>query len=257
MRRAAVSLVLSLLPTLLLPACASTPRTVPDAPQRVGDVDYEQIAPGVWVHTTYLSSSQWGLVPCNGLIVRGQQGAVIIDTGCSDADMAKISDWAARYVAPVAGVVITHAHEDSLGGIDEAHRRGLPTIAHARTQELAGLEGHAVPTRGFHQLYDLRAFGINGECFYPGVGHSPDNTVVWLEDAGVLFGGCFVRPGDAQGMGNTADADLSQWPLSIQRALDRYADVAIVVPGHGAPGDAGLLAHTHQLLRQRARAEAE
>jgi metallo-beta-lactamase class B len=74
--------------------------------------------------------------------------------------------------------------------------------------------------------------------------------MVWLPAGGVLFGGCAVRPADATTLGNTAHADLKAWTGAIQRALERYGNAEVVVPGHGAKGGPELLRHTLSLLRR-------
>src|SRR6185295_3616589 len=73
------------------------------------------------------------------------------------------------------------------------------------------------------------------EVFYPGPAHTRDNIVVWLPDSRVLFGGCAVRAATS-GLGNVADADLTAYPASIRRVLERYPAAEVVVPGHGDVG---------------------
>ena len=242
--------------TALLPACSTTPshaRTAPTAPN-AGDVLIEQIAPDVWMHTTYMTLPEWGTFPSNGLIVRGDSGCIVIDTGCSPDDMAKVCEWTENSIGPVLAAVITHSHNDCIGGIDEAHARNIQTIALEETILFAKEAGVTTPNVSFQDQYTLEAFGIAGECFYPGPGHTTDNIVVWLEDSRVLFGGCLVRPGDAQTLGNVADADIAQWPNSINTLIQRYPDVQIVVPGHMSAGDRELLEHSHALTKSHAEA---
>ena len=74
--------------------------------------------------------------------------------------------------------------------------------------------------------------------------------MVWVPEAEVLFGSCAVRSPDFPGTSNTADADLAGWPVAIGRVQKRYPHAKIVVPGHGAPGDASLLSHTIRLFEQ-------
>jgi metallo-beta-lactamase class B VIM len=70
----------------------------------------------------------------------------------------------------------------------------------------------------------------------------------WIPDAGILFGGCAVRAASANSLENVAHADLTQWAKTLRRAQERYGAARIVVPGHGDPGDVGLLAHTLSLF---------
>jgi metallo-beta-lactamase class B len=81
-----------------------------------------------------------------------------------------------------------------------------------------------------------------------GPGHTEDTIVVWLPDVEVLFGGCLVRSATAQSLGYTAEADLERWPATIEALQERYGHARLIVPGHGRPGGAELLAHTLELL---------
>ena len=83
--------------------------------------------------------------------------------------------------------------------------------------------------------------------FYPGAGHTLDNVVVWLPKANILFGGCFIRSLDSKSLGYTGEADIGQWPSSVDALLAKYPDAKLVVPGHGAIGDLALLRHTKAL----------
>ena len=77
---------------------------------------------------------------------------------------------------------------------------------------------------------------------------SADNVVVWIPSAQLLFGTCAVRSPVFPGKGNTADANLTNWPEAIRRVKSRYREAAIVVPGHGPPGGVELLSHTIDVL---------
>jgi metallo-beta-lactamase class B len=57
-----------------------------------------------------------------------------------------------------------------------------------------------------------------------------------------------VRELSATTPGNTADADLAAWPLTIGRVITSYPAAVIVIPGHGAIGGTDLLRHTRDLL---------
>ena len=95
----------------------------------------------------------------------------------------------------------------------------------------------------------MRVGGV--EVFYPGAGHARDNVMVWLPQSGVLFGGCAVRAAGTTALGNVADADLTSWPVAIRRAIERYGEANVVVPGLGEPGGADLLRHTLTLFAKQ------
>ena len=50
-------------------------------------------------------------------------------------------------------------------------------------------------------------------------------------------------------LGNTRDADVESWPVTIERVLNRFGNARIVVPGHGSHGGTELLANTLRLLK--------
>ncbi|NNF59376.1 MAG: MBL fold metallo-hydrolase [Rhodothermaceae bacterium] len=142
----------------------------------------------------------------------------------------------------------THWHDDRLGGAAVLDRRGIPFFAHPRTRAIAETEDLPIPAPIADPAPgETVAFGLV-EIFYPGPGHTPDNTMIWLPEMHMLFGGCAVKSAAVAGLGYTGDADLEAWPDAIARAQSRYPEVEVVVPGHGAIGDAELLAHTRALL---------
>jgi metallo-beta-lactamase class B len=50
-------------------------------------------------------------------------------------------------------------------------------------------------------------------------------------------------------IGNTADADMKNWPDAI-KSLQKYS-TDVIVPGHGDRLDPGLLQHTLDLLAKK------
>ena len=230
--------------------CAKDPAVPDDAAALRHDVFVEAIAPGVWRHVSYREFSGRPFAS-NGLIVDAGGRALVVDTAWNDTQTATVLDWAGREVGPVSAVVMTHAHDDRVGGIAEVHRRGIESVALEATAMLAVEDGWPSPTLPVASGFSLSRFGVDGELFFPGAGHSPDNAVVYLEDAQTLAGTCMVRALEAGSLGNLADANVEAWPASVRAIVARYPDVRLVVPGHGTPGDATLLAHTLELLEAR------
>ena len=108
-------------------------------------------------------------------------------------------------------------------------------------------------------LFELKAglhLAIGGErieVFYPGHAHAPDNVAVYFAEPKILFGGCAVRPLAGQSLGNLSDASVKDWPAAAARLVDAFPESEIVIPGHGAWGDIGLLKHTQSLAEAAAR----
>lgn len=86
------------------------------------------------------------------------------------------------------------------------------------------------------------------EVYFPGESHTIDNVVVYFNNRKILFGGCMVKSLESRGVGFTYDANMEEWPKSVNKVLERYKDAKIVIPGHGNWGDTKLLKHTIELL---------
>lgn len=85
---------------------------------------------------------------------------------------------------------------------------------------------------------------------FPGAAHSPDNVVTFFEDRGLLFAGCLCFSARRDRPGFVGDANLLEWPETIERV--KAIEARLVVPGHGAPGGPELLDHTLAALRRHA-----
>jgi metallo-beta-lactamase class B len=220
------------------------------APGQYGPVEFSELADGVWLHTSYKSLPGVGPFPSSGLIVRTDDGLLLVDTAWNDQQTQKIIEWAQGTLgAPIEALVVTHAHDDKMGGVGAVHERGVRTLALHLTNQAATARG-LVPTRETLTLQEGEAIRVGGvEVFYPGGGHTQDNVVVYVEDARVLFGGCLIRPGASGSLGNTADASVEHWDVAVESLQRRYGEARHVVPSHGPPGGIELLAHTIALVR--------
>ena len=84
------------------------------------------------------------------------------------------------------------------------------------------------------------------ELFYPGAAHSTDNLVVYVPSANVLYGGCAVHELSSTSAGNVADADLAEWPTSVERIQKHYPEAEVVIPGHGSTGRSQTCSSTRE-----------
>jgi arylsulfatase A-like enzyme/glyoxylase-like metal-dependent hydrolase (beta-lactamase superfamily II) len=212
-------------------------------------LEVERLAEGVWLHTSWHELEGFGRVPANGLVVVSDGEAALVDTPWTNDQTARLAAWAdERLGARLTTVVPTHSHVDCMGGLAAAHERGARSWAHEQTVAFARRDGLPVPQESFEGEHDLQVGSRRLELRYVGPGHTADNIVVWVPDAKVLFGGDIVRSAGARSLGYTKEADLEAWPSSIETLAREYDDAALIVPGHGRPGGAGLLAHTRELL---------
>lgn len=204
-----------------------------------------EIHPGVWMHTSWQELAKDVRFPANGLIVRENDELILIDTAWGPEHTEALLDWIdAEIRLPVTLAIVSHFHDDSMGGAPVLEARGIRFISGPLTLALAAEQQMPQPD-AIPGLTEGSAVRIGQlEVFYPGPAHSQDNLFVWLPAAEILFGGCAVRSPVFSGLGNTADGDLDRWPQSIVSVRDRYPNAGIVVPGHGPAGDASLLTHT-------------
>ncbi|GAB3024759.1 DIM/SIM/IMP family subclass B1 metallo-beta-lactamase [Bowmanella dokdonensis] len=217
-------------------------------------LEIQPLEEGIYLHTSYQHYPGFGLVDSNGLVVVVKDQAYIIDTPWSEPDTEELLGWIeARGLTPAASLS-THFHADRTAGIKVLKARSIPTYASELTNTLLLEEGHAQAAQTFsHPSFSLVEGRI--EVFYPGPGHSRDNLVVWLPQAQILFGGCLIRPAEAGGLGNTADASIADWAGSVQRVKEAFPGLLQVVPGHGEVGDINMLDHTMALAIKGAKSE--
>ena len=214
------------------------------------DLEVIPLADGVWRHRSWRLLESGMRFPSNGLMVRDGNALVLVDTAWGDTLTEALLTWADTALAwPVREAIGTHAHDDRVGGAAVLARRGIPLhvspATHRRLSVADAAYAQSIP--GLHAPGEwVRIGGL--EVFAMGPAHAPDNVAVWIARSRVLFGGCAVRAEASTTLGDLADADTLRWADALFRLQQRYGRARIVVPGHGEPGGAALLAHTRSLL---------
>ncbi len=213
------------------------------------DLQVRLLQPGIWLHTSWHRYPDGSRMASNGLLVEESGHLLLIDTAWGDASTGALLNWIDQELhQPVTLAIITHAHDDRIGGATTLVQHGIPFVAHAQTRAIAARRGIPLP-ESLGDLAPGSAVQLDSvEVFYPGPAHAPDNLMVWIPDRRVLFGGCAVKAEEATSLGNLADADLASWPSAMRRTQERYGRAGTVVPGHGAVGGPELLQHTVDLL---------
>ncbi len=229
------------------------PATVPHAtrgtPVPVGnDITLQPIADGVWVYTAYFDLPDYGRYPANGLVVIDSNDALLIDLPWTDEQTAVLFDWLAeKHGATVKTVVPTHFHEDCMGGLAEAHRRGAVSHGLDKTIAIARQRKLPVPQIPYHYRTMIHCGRTVAIVTHFGPGHTTDNVVVGLPKQRVLFGGCLIKSLDSQSLGNTKDGDLTAYPATLRKVQVAARGMKVVVPGHGDWGGPELIDHTLEL----------
>ena len=230
-----------------------------------------EIAPGVWV----IPDRRVPLVPNIGIVV-GEDAVLVVDTAMGPANGARVLA-AAKEKAQGRRllVTVTHFHpEHGFGAqvfrdeativynrdqLDELHDKGAGYVELFRTFGPAVAEAlEGVELVDPHDVYDgeteLDLGGRTVQLRTWGVAHTRSDQVVFLPEERILFTGDLVEerifaiyphfpPDDA-------DVDGNRW-IEVLRRLEELGP-AVVVPGHGAVGDASVITTAreyHELLR--------
>ena len=203
----------------------------------------------------------WGDEPFdqNIGVVLGRDGLVVIDTRASHrlADELTVEISALSHLA-IAAAVNTHHHWDHTFG--NARFLPSPIWGHARCAERVRDEGDAMRSRVSSQAPEyadeLREVVLTPpdqifseaamidlgdrllQLAHLGRGHTDNDIVIDVPDAGVLFAGDLLENDAAPSYG---DAFPSAWAATVrERLLPMVQDA--VVPGHGGVGDRAFVA---------------
>ena len=235
----------SVVALLALGCAASNTVVVPST----APVSLAPLVDNVYVHTSWGTVSA-GTFPSNGLLVCEPDAGLLVDTPWTGAQTDRLLTIAQQRGCPVRALVVTHFHNDRMGGIGPVLARGIATWATQATVDLARRDGwrpRIIAPPGV-----VRVGGTAAEVFFPGEAHTRDNVVVWLSATRVLFGGCMVRAAAGDSLGNTADGNVPAYAASVRALIERYPSAERVVPGHGDHGGPELLTHTLQLAERAA-----
>lgn len=218
---------------------------------KTSDLIVTQIAENSFVHTSFKQTNDFGNVPCNGLIVRNRDEAIVFDTPTSDKGSEELIKWITETLhCKINAVIPTHFHDDCLGGLKAFHENGIPSFAYFKTIELAKDNNSVAPQKGFKEPLVLKLGDDNITAKFFGEGHTKDNIVGYFPREKVLFGGCLIKETGAS-KGYLGDANVVEWSNTVERIKKEYPDVRIVVPGHGKFGNRKLLDYTVDLFKAR------
>jgi len=236
---------------LFLLACLCFPSTASAQGRTVYEsktLKIQSLSKGTYMHISYLQTESFGRVACNGLIVVDDGEAIIMDTPVNDSVSVELLNWIEHisHIKPIA-IVVTHFHDDCLGGLSAFHSKGIPSYANKATITLAAKANKVLPQNGFDKQMELPVGNHAIVAAFPGEGHTHDNIVCYYPQDKVLFGGCLIKENGA-GKGNLEDANVAVWPATVEKVISLFPDVEIVVPGHGEAGDKSLLTYTIALF---------
>ena len=216
------------------------------------DIEIIKINDNAYVHVSYAEVSGWGRVASNGLIYLNNGEAALFDTPMTDSLTKDLMDWiTSKLKAKVTLFVPNHWHRDCIGGLAYLNSLGIESYANEITVEIAKSKNLPMPAHGFRDSQTLSLGDKKIFCEFLGAAHAIDNIVVWLPSEKILFAGCMAKEVGSKNLGNTADADLTAYPETIKKVLNKYRNAEIVIPGHGEFGGIEILKHTLELSSKK------
>nr|WP_317046120.1 subclass B1 metallo-beta-lactamase [Aquimarina sediminis] len=223
--------------------------STPDTFNISEEIQITKLSKNSYIHTSYLDTESFGKVPCNGMIVIDNNEALVFDTPINDSVSATLINWIENNLkSEIKGVVATHFHDDCLGGLEEFHKRKIPSYARNETIRLAKTQNNNIPQKGFDTELNIKVGKKNVINMFHGEGHTSDNIISYFPNENILFGGCLIKSKGAK-KGYLGDANTQEWSNTVSKIKETYPEVKIVIPGHGAYGGQELLEYTISLFQ--------
>ena len=217
----------------------------------------EQVAEGVWALVSTPLQDRTTL--CNGGIVAGRAGVVLVESFASEPGARWMAEQATRLTgrAPTH-VVLTHYHSDHTGGLAGVAGGDVETLVTSVTRDLTRDRNQGAPLEilADAEVLDGRRpweieLGDRSLIIVPRRGHTDSDITIEIPDVRTVFCGDLVWNGMFP---NYVDAIPSR--LSQETRVLRAASAETYVPGHGPLADAaaldaylGLLDHVEEAAR--------
>jgi glyoxylase-like metal-dependent hydrolase (beta-lactamase superfamily II) len=196
-----------------------------------------QVADGVWVR-----QSEW--VWTNSIVVRGDDGLIVVDPGIQGSELAELADDLEQLGIPVVAGFSTHPHWDHLlwhprfGDVPRyatAPCAELAGEARERAQAMAAESAEDVPLELVALVTPLPADGgpVPGEILEHRA-HAVGHAAILLADRGVLLAGDMLSDVLIPLFDPRQDDQLGAYETVLDLLGEAVKQVDVVVPGHGA-----------------------
>jgi glyoxylase-like metal-dependent hydrolase (beta-lactamase superfamily II) len=206
----------------------------------------------------------------NSTLILGDGAALLVDTLASARQAAALTAAIRRLTATDPVVLNTHHHFDHCFGNASvpspavwAHPRCAALlrdhgdrIRHQAAEEFPELADEVAateirpPDRELHDSADLDVGGRAVLLRYFGRGHTDNDVVAFVPDAGVTLTGDLAEVGAPPSFG---DAWPLEWPGTlgaVTTAAEKAGAAAVFVPGHGDPVGVGFVRTQHAELAE-------
>lgn len=210
-----------------------------------------QVAENSFVHTSYKQTNDFGNVPCNGLVVKNTNEAIVFDTPSNDSASVELIQFILEKLqCKINAVIPTHFHDDCLGGLKAFHDAAIPSYANEKSIALAKENKLPIPQYHFTDSLELKVGNEKVMIKFFGEGHTKDNVVGYFPSENILFGGCLIKALGAS-KGYLGDANIEAWSTTVEKVKNAFPKAKIVIPGHGKFGNKKLLNYTIKLFKKK------
>ena len=204
----------------------------------------------VYVHISYLNTTDYGKVACNGMLVVNENEGVVFDTPADNTSASELITFVADNLnSKIIAIIPTHFHQDCVGGIQMFEEWDIPAYVSAQTLALLKSTGQNFtnPANEFESSLSLSIGDKKVFAEYFGEGHTKDNIIGYFPADKAFFGGCLIKTLEAT-KGNLEDANTAKWPATVTKIRQKYPLAEIVIPGHGKWGGTDLFDYTITLF---------
>jgi glyoxylase-like metal-dependent hydrolase (beta-lactamase superfamily II) len=196
-----------------------------------------EVADGVWVR-----QSAW--VWTNTIVVRGEEGLLLVDPGIDGAELDELADDLGRLGLPVVAGFSTHPHWDHLvwhprfGDVPRyatAAGAEIASGARERAQAMAAESASGIPLELVALVTPLPADGgpVPGEVIEHHA-HAVGHAAVVLSDRGVLLAGDMLSDILIPLFDPRQRGQVDTYEAALDRLAAAAAQLDVVIPGHGA-----------------------
>ncbi|MFF4362117.1 MBL fold metallo-hydrolase [Streptomyces sp. NPDC001604] len=196
----------------------------------------QQVADGVWVR-----QSEW--VWANSVVVRAQDGLVLIDPGIHGSELSHLADDVERLGVPVIAGFCTHPHWDHLlwhprfGDVPRYATSAAARVAgqaRERAQAMAAQSASGIPLELVALVDPLPADGnpVPGEIIEHQA-HAIGHAAILLADRGVLLAGDMLSDVLIPLLDVRQDGQVAAYERALDRLDEAAAHADVLIPGHG------------------------
>lgn len=217
--------------------------------QRGPALEITHLTGNFYLYKTY-SLYQNNYISANAMYLITNKGAILFDTPWDKAQyQALLDSIEQKHHKKAIMVIATHSHEDRAGGFGFYNKKHIPTYSSKLTDEILKNDHKPRAARTFKNDTTFTIDQYKFQTCYAGAGHTKDNIVIWFPRERILYGGCLIKSTEASELGFTGEANLKEWPKTLNKLKQRYPNPSYIITGHDNWRDMKSIDHTLELLK--------